>query len=207
MGFWDFVKSVGSDFLEQAKRDAQKLNDEEGSRARTLEDSPAYQHGRPDITMAFVLSTPGRKEQDAGHPAAGQTGKNISKMLPHLHKGNPAKFPSTDIDDYPIINSVSKPRWKSPTSSRTEGTKAEIRDKANVERLAKSFEGIKDAVAFGRNGQTATAASGFSGKVADGLPHASNQAINRTVPASGDTRRQRAEERISKVAKSVLSKM
>jgi uracil-DNA glycosylase len=202
MGFWDILKSAGTAMLERAAKDAQRKQNEQRERAERMKDSPAYQHGKDNIKTAIILSAPGQEEKKARHPAAGQTGKTLNRVLQHLNKKNPKTFPSTDKRDYPIINAVSKVQYKSKTG-RTEGTSSEIKQPKNLERISKSLVGIKNTLALGNKAQEAAKLSGFTGPVMAGS-HLSLQNINRNYSASGDTPAKRNEERIKKYANDII---
>ena len=65
-----------------------------------------YHPGLHDVRTAFVLAVPGRKDRDAERPAAGDTGKNLDRILIQLNIRNPAAFPSTHRYDYRIANAL-----------------------------------------------------------------------------------------------------
>lgn len=105
---------------------------------------PHFSKGACD-SIAFVFSCPGKKEELAGHPAAGQTGRNLEHLLGLLtqHLGECAL---TRID-VTIANAWKNIEYESLTG-RSEATDAEIRILSNMQRLATEIQHITELIVF-----------------------------------------------------------
>ena len=106
--------------------------------------TPSYHPGPLGVRTAFVLAVPGSKERDAKHPAAGDTGANLDRILDHLHRHDPAAFPSTHRYNYRIVNA-----WETimfGTNSMPDLT--DVCKSDNISRLAEQLKGIATIVAL-----------------------------------------------------------
>jgi len=104
MGIWDIVKGIAEGMVESANKEVERKQKQLQRDERQREISADYQQGKPNIKTTIVLSAPGQAEEKAGRPAAGQTGKNINRVLEEAHKRDPKRFPSASKDDYQIVN-------------------------------------------------------------------------------------------------------
>jgi hypothetical protein len=155
--------------------------------------SPDYQPGRPGITTAIVLSAPGRREAQAGYPAAGQTGKNLEGVLRILHARDSETYPSTSLADYPIINASAAVHHKA-SSGRAEAKVSELLAPENIARMKSKLRGQRTVLALGRAARVSVEASGFRGRLIVG-GHPSLEHINRRYKAKGLTSSERAAKR------------
>lgn len=106
--------------------------------------------------VAFVFSCPGRHEKDAGHPAAGTTGKNLCKLLDRLNTSLDRKDLSRK--EITITNAWDKVKYKDCTG-RTEATDGDIRSHGNIARLKDELKDINEfIVCSGNKSKTAIAA-------------------------------------------------
>lgn len=122
--------------------------------ATSLPTTPAYHPGPLGVRTAFVLAVPGSKEQDAQCPAAGDTGNNLDRVLLHLHRHDPAAFPSTHRYYYRIANA-----WETIMfGDDSIPDLTEVCKPDNVARLAEQLEGIATIVAL-----SASAIAGVEG--------------------------------------------
>jgi uracil-DNA glycosylase len=96
--------------------------------------SPDYQPGTAGAFTAFVLAAPGRVELAENRPAAGQTGRNLDRILFHLNQLRPDIFPSQSRLDYVVVNAVSRVLYRAK-EGRGMPTDAEVQETHNVERL------------------------------------------------------------------------
>jgi len=160
------------------------------------ETTPAFRQGDdPSIKTVILLSAPGKFEEKAGRPAAGETGKTLQSIIKKLHAKDPQSFPSSRLDDYTIANADETIHYKAKTG-RTEATKKEINDPANIERIQGILKNQKTVIALGKNAQNVVQASKFDGKVLT-APHPSKQALNRQYKSDKGTASERNEDRIS----------
>lgn len=98
-----------------------------------------YWEGPGSNRVGFVLSTPGKDEENAQRPAAGSTGENMDAILYHLNKWNPMIFPSTDRYGYLITNASTKVMYAGIDDGKTEDQKYNIITSANIKRLNKQL--------------------------------------------------------------------
>lgn len=98
-----------------------------------------YWEGRENNKIGFVLSTPGKDEENAERPAAGATGENMNAILNHLNKWNAILFPSADRYQYLITNASTKIMHAGKGDGKTQDQDSNITAKANIERLNKQL--------------------------------------------------------------------
>ncbi len=101
-------------------------------------DGPAHRGGDDGrIATVFMASCPGAKEQAAGRPLAGASGRNLEAALPHLQSRFGADlFPSLRLDDYTLTNAW--PRIEHPAATgRSEATAAEVMAPDNLAAAAR----------------------------------------------------------------------
>lgn len=96
--------------------------------------------------VGYVLSCPGQREQEADPPgpAKGQTGTNLSRLVEAL----PADTPHLEFlqrGQARITNAWHEVEYEALTG-RTEPTRSEVLENANLARLAGDLEGIEFAV-------------------------------------------------------------
>ena len=105
---------------------------------------PHFSKGACD-SIAFVFPCPGEKEELAGHPAAGVTGRNLERLLPLLahHLGQSAL---TRIE-VTIANAWKDIEYRGLTG-RSEATDAEIRLPRNMQRLAAQVQHVTELIVF-----------------------------------------------------------
>lgn len=164
--------------------------------------SPAFRPGSPHNKTTIILSAPGQCEETAGRPAAGQTGKTLQSAMNEWHKKDPEKFPSSNLDDYTIVNAVADVHYKGKTG-RTEGSEQEIRNPKNVERLKKALNNSDTVVALGEKAQLAAHVAEFNGKTYSS-GHPSMQSLNKRYKSDANTPTDRSSERIKQWAGDVL---
>ncbi|GHU25843.1 hypothetical protein AGMMS50256_01360 [Betaproteobacteria bacterium] len=85
--------------------------------------------------VAFILSTPGKLEEEAGCPAAGDTGNNINAILGLLNKSDPIHFPNIDRYRYLITNASTKVMHSAKDNKKTEDTDSNITEQQNINRI------------------------------------------------------------------------
>lgn len=195
MSFFDKLFSFASAFSEAAER-AQKQQE------RKMSKSSSYQKGRSNNKTTIVLSAPGQAEEEAGRPAAGQTGKNINGMLKAANKKDPKTFPSANKDDYTITQASSKVEYKSKTG-RTEASSREINDPTNLRKVKDNLKGAKTVVALGSKANEAVKKAGFRGEIISGS-HPSNQNLNRNFQSNKETPSERHDDRLDQYTNELL---
>ncbi len=172
------------------------------TRVPPFPESPAYQHGRDDARLGIVLSAPGRAEEKAGHPAAGQTGRTLDATLVELNRLDPRTFPYRSRLDCRVVNASPDIHYVARTGS-SEATDADILTPANLARLARALDGLETVLALGRKADLAVRRCGFAGTVLTAF-HPSMQAINRVYQVSGETPAARNAERVALYARDIL---
>lgn len=166
------------------------------------ETTPAFRLGdRKDINTAIILSAPGKAEEDANRPAAGQTNKTLSIALIQFHAQDPIRYPSTILDDYTIINSVDKVYYKSK-NGRTEAKVSEVKFPKNIQRVSNLLANIKTVLALGKNAQLIIVESKFKGTIFR-ANHPSLQALNSKYKSNELTPNGRNTDRIFQWVSSV----
>lgn len=113
------------------------------------------------LPVAFVLSVPGRHEEESKKPASGQTGENLNEALKILGADDELKklFPSMDRYDYRITNSYHVPMYEGHESNRlrrSEPLKRWVVSKQNIADVRMELEGIPLVIACGRRAQWLT---------------------------------------------------
>lgn len=165
--------------------------------------TPAFRKGdHLDIKTAIILSAPGQKEESAGRPAAGQTGKTLQEAICVWHTVDPMNFPSNKLDNYTIMNSVSTVHYMK-LNGTTEGTEKEVRNPQNIERIRLELSDSTTVVALGKRAQLAIKESGFSGTMYT-ANHPSLSSLNTTYKSGELTPSQRSRDRIGQWAVDVL---
>lgn len=185
MGLLDRLHRMASKAVENAERKAQHTR-------------PDFQPGKRGNKTAIMLSAPGQAEENAGRPAAGQTGKNLDGMLAEAHKRDPKRFPSPKRDDYTIVNAHPKAEYASKTG-RTEASRAEIHEKKNQRRLKRALRHKDTVVALGKRAEEGVKAAGYKGKVVRGS-HPSNSNLNRKYKSDAETPSDRHKDRLKQQA-------
>ena len=165
-------------------------------------DSPAFQRGRDDIPTVIVLSAPGSAELIAGHPAAGQSRRNLNAKLVELNATDPARYPSTECRDYRIVNSVEKVHYKAATG-RTEGTDAEVAASDNVGRMRRAMAGKTHALVLGDKAMLAVDRAKFEGSQKRGA-HPSLQSLNRKYGSDAETPAERSADRMRSAVRDMV---
>ncbi|MBF8766304.1 hypothetical protein IR009_13845 [Pseudomonas putida] len=165
--------------------------------------TPAFRKGdKPGIKTTIILSAPGQREKAAKRPAAGQTGKTLQAAIGVWHRADPVRFPSDQLDDYTIMNSVSKVHYMELTRT-TEGTEAEVREPQNLERIRRELSDSTTVVALGKKAQLAIRESGFSGTMYT-ASHPSLRSLNITYKSDKSTPSEKSQDRIGQWAADVL---
>lgn len=95
--------------------------------------------------VAFVLSCPGRYEELAGHPAAGNTGKSLQLLIDRL--GTNISLPDLARVHITITNAWPDIEYKGKTG-RSEATGAEVNRSDNIMRLADELQHVSKLVVF-----------------------------------------------------------
>jgi uracil-DNA glycosylase len=165
-------------------------------------DDFSFQRGRDDCRTAFVLSAPGRRERQAGYPAAGQTGVTLDRLLQHLHEADGVRFPFLSRREYRIVNALAKELYKAK-HKRTEGYVSEVTEKANLARLHEELAGIDCIVALGVKAQLGLEAARITPLLCG--PHPSLQRLNTLYKVSEPTSEAARDERIRLFAQDVLA--
>jgi len=170
---------------------------------RVSKTTPAFRKGdRDDIKTTIILSAPGRCEEIANRPAAGQTGITLQTAINVLHEECPSIFPSNKLDDYSILNAVEDVHYKSKTG-RTEGSTSEVCNLKNLERISEALKDSATVVALGDMAKLAVDGSNFSGVILKGS-HPSMQSLNTTYDSQKDNPSDRSRDRIGRWAKDML---
>lgn len=98
-----------------------------------------------ETDVAFVLSCPGKNEESAGHPAAGNTGRNLERLLvqlgPRLGVSNLTRSHIT------ITNAWAGIEYQSATG-RSEASNDEVSQVANIGRLADELRHVTKLIVF-----------------------------------------------------------
>lgn len=98
--------------------------------------------------VGFVFICPGRYEEKAGKPCAGQTGVMLESALPHLCERMPGVFSSPERLNYLITNAWPQVEYKAKTG-RSVPTESEVLLLDNVEGLYHEIESLRYVVACG----------------------------------------------------------
>lgn len=106
--------------------------------------SPHFSRGTA-THVAFVLSCPGRHEELAGHPAAGNTGKNLGRLLEYL--GPRLDLPHLERSHVTIANAWAGIEYKDKTG-RSEASDLEVRQADNIFRLAHELRHVTLLIVF-----------------------------------------------------------
>jgi hypothetical protein len=172
---------------------------------RNSETTSAFRKGdREDIKTTIILSAPGQCEEIANRPAAGQTGKTLQSAISILHEKCPSKFPTNQLDDYTILNAVEDVHYKGKTG-RTEGTKNEVCNLKNLERINGALKDSEVVVALGEMAHLAVDSSSFSGVILKSS-HPSRQSLNKTYDSHKDNPSDRNKDRINSWTMHMLAK-
>lgn len=166
--------------------------------------SPAFRRGDDsNIKTVIVLSAPGQVEEEAGRPAAGQTGTTLQEAIEFWHSALPNEFPSKNLDDYTIVNAVEDIHYKAKTG-RTEGTDKEVCDVNNMRRINEIIADAEYLVTLGYKAQLAVSGSVFKGKNYSGK-HPSMNVLNTQYSSQKRTPNERSSDRIRQWANDVLN--
>ena len=205
MALWDFVKSIASDLVEQAEKDVERKRRKVERKART---TPEYQPGKKGNKVAIVVSAPGRAEEKAGHPLAGQCRKPVERLLKKAHERDPKKFPSDDLNDLRVINITPEPHYKKKTGD-TEGRDRDNLSPENLKRVGGKLRGMEMIIPLGNKPQKVVKKVIEKAKSnQEVLPgrHPSAQSLNRGCKSNKKTASERAEHRMDQFADDVLGK-
>lgn len=141
--------------------------------------------------IAVVLSCPGKKEQEKGNPAAGQTGKNLEYVLSTLK--NTYKLTDFERGRITIANSWGQVEFKGDGGTgRTEADILEVIEKDNLDRLSEDIKETTDyIICCGVNSKVTVSVLQYAGKLIENcrviyVCHLGNQAINMTITQSVD---------------------
>lgn len=104
--------------------------------------------------VGFVYICPGRYEEKAGYPCAGQTGTMLEALLPLLVAKAPVVFGSTERTHYLITNAWPIVEFKRKTG-RSVPLKSDVLSHQNVERLYQEIRSLRYVVACGNLAQRA----------------------------------------------------
>ena len=161
------------------------------------------------LSTAFVFSAPGAKEEEAQCPVVGATGDNLSWALQDLVNNDSKRFPSTNRYDYRLTNAFVHPLSKG-ADGRTEASKAEILNPANIARVKRDLAGCDVVILCG-------ARAGFLLEHLKDLPstvveasHTSNQALvakHNLAGKKGKTPNERRRLRAGDWAQHVYSRL
>ncbi|MGM0420990.1 MAG: hypothetical protein ACQEQG_08310 [Bacillota bacterium] len=111
-----------------------------------------FNQGESGVKVGFVLSAPGRAEEENQRPAAGVTGDNLAIVVEYLQEHYPEIFPYTDIYSYTITNAVSEIHHVAKTGD-TEGKDSSIVKTSNVERVYTEVADLDHLIFFGNKAQ------------------------------------------------------
>lgn len=130
-----------------------------------LTDTPHWERGS-NTNVAFVFSCPGRREEAAGRPAAGQTGRNLATLIEALHQRGRTEIPRRE--EATVTNAWDRVEYKEKTG-RTEASDAEVAQPANLERLAAEIGHIRHwIICFGNKSHHAVSLLHQAGKLQAG---------------------------------------
>lgn len=159
------------------------------------QNTPAYRKGDVSgIKTIFLLSAPGKVEENAGRPAAGETGKTLEMALEILHKKDADAFPSLRLDDYTIANAVEEIHYKAK-SGRTEGNEKEITDPKNMARINNILENSQTVIALGDKAHLAVKTSNYKKRLLT-ANHPSLVSLNSKYKSNKKLPRERRIDRI-----------
>jgi hypothetical protein len=134
-------------------------------------------------TTGFVFICPGRLEENAGYPCAGQTGQGLNAGLAQLTRLRGDLFPSRDRFDYLITNAWIHPEYRTrPGQPRPRSLPElmEVVTRQNIERLHSEILELNHVVACGELAHLAVRLCveflNYSGNVAY-VEHTSRQAL------------------------------
>ena len=85
--------------------------------------------------VAFILSTPGKLEEEAEYPAAGDTGDNMNAILELLNKSDPNHFPNINRYRYLITNASTNVMHSAKGDKKTEEADSNITEPQNICRV------------------------------------------------------------------------
>lgn len=139
--------------------------------------------------IAFVFSCPGRREQEQGRPAAGQTGDNLQDALMYMREFCYDFIENIGCDDWARDNILITNAWCCvefrAQTERSEASTLDIRSEGNVNRLAGELCATKSIiVCCGKKARDAV--ERVEAQLSDGviiacLPHLGNQALNNWI--------------------------
>ena len=173
------------------------------STSYSLAASPAYRPGDAGFRTAFVLSAPGRRECEAGRPAAGETGRSLNIALKTLHRIEPGVFPSCALDDYTLLNAWDEVLYRAHTG-RTEAKDKDILGAGNICRVAQLLRDMEAVVALGDKARLAVSKAWPVGTLFTGR-HPSLQSLNRAYSSNACTAEERRTERTTQWARDLLA--
>lgn len=135
-----------------------------------------------ETDVAFVLSCPGRHEEDAGHPAAGSTGRNLERLLKHL--GPRLGLSELSRTHTTITNAWDRIEYQQKTG-RSEATDEEVTQAGNIDRLSDELRHVTMLIVFcGRKAELAAhqLRSFLPQSVQMAFaPHLGSQGLNKTI--------------------------
>ncbi len=126
----------------------------------------------PYRNIAFVLSCPGRLEQEYNILCKGETGENLNIIIGILNKEHSDVFQSTDRYEYLLTNASEKVHYKGH-SLDSEPSKDEISDKSNIQRLENELQYADYIIAMGAKARMAIGLCRLNGVVVANVSHPS----------------------------------
>lgn len=120
-----------------------------------------YNKGNNISSVSFLFACPGQHEEKLGRVVAGNTGKNLNRLLESLsHSSNPKikeLFPSSDRYDYLITNASDIIHYPA-LDGRSLPAKKEYMAEENIERLYAELKGVQYVIAFGTQAKDVSSA-------------------------------------------------
>lgn len=137
-----------------------------------------YNQGLEDIKIAFIFSCPGKEEEKAKKPVAGQSGKNLDLLLTMLNQKHPELFLYTDRYNYRITNAWATVEHEAKTG-RSEAKPSEIRNPLNIKRMREEIHDMTSVIFFGKRAQGVIKHLNLDGIKVIHSRHTSFQCLNR----------------------------
>ena len=98
-----------------------------------------------ETDIAFVLSCPGKHEEAARHPAAGNTGRNLERLLALL--GPRLGMSTLTRTHITIANAWAGVEYQSATG-RSEASDDDVKQTGNIRRLADELRHVTKLIVF-----------------------------------------------------------
>jgi len=106
---------------------------------------PAHFSKGSETEVAFVLSCPGRHEEVAGHPAAGNTGRNLERLLKYL--GPRLGLSELSRTHITITNAWAGIEYQNKTG-RSEASDEDVTRAENIGRLSDELQHVTMLIVF-----------------------------------------------------------